>query len=294
MCFVVYSSLAPCIIIYSQALKNEIDSLKQGPSSSAITSVAAVKGSKEEIAAKLIAYQSFMAKYIVEAQEEKLRAVKAAEAAMAKKFEGNLLSAAAPAAPVLASAASSPETKLYMDRNAKVSAAAAAGKSRWGQKEVERVSRTNNVGAAAIAPEEVNGSAVVKPSVASPAVVVPPEVKAADHGLRSDGSVGGLTLAERVALGASANGAAAPPMLSKQGVLYHQRNAMVAASAKAGKSRWGDMEVQKAVKLASAAPAAVAAAPEIEAADHGLRADGSVGGPSLAERVNLGAQLLGR
>jgi len=34
--------------------------------------------------------------------------------------------------------------------------------------------------------------------------------------------------------------------------------------------------------------------PEIEAADHGLQADGGVGGPSLAERVNLGAELLGQ
>ena len=32
--------------------------------------------------------------------------------------------------------------------------------------------------------------------------------------------------------------------------------------------------------------------PEIKAADHGLRADGGVGGPSLADRVNLGAKLL--
>ena len=31
--------------------------------------------------------------------------------------------------------------------------------------------------------------------------------------------------------------------------------------------------------------------PEVEAADHGLRNDGGVGGPSLAERVNLGSKL---
>ena len=38
----------------------------------------------------------------------------------------------------------------------------------------------------------------------------------------------------------------------------------------------------------------IVASPEVEAADHGLRADGGVGGPSLAERVNLGASLLGK
>ena len=43
----------------------------------------------------------------------------------------------------------------------------------------------------------------------------------------------------------------------------------------------------------AAAAVAVAVPPEVEAADHGLRADGGVGGPSLAQRVNLGASLLG-
>ena len=32
--------------------------------------------------------------------------------------------------------------------------------------------------------------------------------------------------------------------------------------------------------------------PEIEAADHGMRNDGGVDGPSLAQRVNLGAALV--
>jgi hypothetical protein len=75
---------------------------------------------------------------------------------------------------------------------------------------------------------------------------------------------------------------------------------MVSAAGKAGKSRWGEQEVQKSIQLAgnalpSAAPKVqIAASAEVEAADHGLRADGGVGGPSLAERVNLGASLLGK
>jgi hypothetical protein len=73
---------------------------------------------------------------------------------------------------------------------------------------------------------------------------------------------------------------------------------MIAAAGKAGKSRWGDMEIIKVTKLAASLPAASAAVafapvpPEVEAADHGLRNDGGVGGPSLAQRINLGAALL--
>ena len=59
------------------------------------------------------------------------------------------------------------------------------------------------------------------------------------------------------------------------------------------------MEIAKVTELAASLPAASAPAapvpvpPEVEEADHGLRADGGVGGPSLAQRVNLGAALLG-
>ena len=66
--------------------------------------------------------------------------------------------------------------------------------------------------------------------------------------------------------------------------------ALVAAAA-AGKSRWGDLEVQMAQQKAGASSTAVSEA--VMEADHGLRADGGVSGPSLADRVNLGAQILG-
>ena len=157
-----------------------------------------------------------------------------------------------------------------------------------------------NVGASIVG--QVNGS-----------VATPAEVVAADHGMRADGGVGGFTLAERVAMGtsvlevngASVNGAAgAPPVVAATATVasaaYQQRNAKITAAAKAGKSRWGTMELERVKSQATSLPskasapvAPVPVPPEVEAADHGLRADGGVGGPTLAERVNLGAKLLG-
>jgi hypothetical protein len=210
---------------------------------------------KPEMAQKLIAYQQFMAKYIVEAQQQKGKAVLAAEAAMKQKYEEklNLLSGSTEA-PKPAKIESSEETKLYQERSEKVSAAAKAGKSRWGDMENERAANAAGVPV----PVQVNGAAV--------------------------------------------------PAVSGQS-LYDMRNAQVTAAGKAGKSRWGDMEVQKATSIAAALPASAQAAPkvvvapkvgaitevlpEVAAADHGLRNDGGVGGPSLAERINFGSQLLG-
>jgi len=171
---------------------------------------------------------------------------------------------------------------------------------------------------------------------------VPPEVIAADHGLRADGGVGGLTLAERVSQGADssagspvtttgtpddANGSAIidPSCLTSAGTIidprhrvYFERNTVVSTAAGAGAhNRWGVLEeklateyVADTIALAAAAggaPTAVVPSktngvvvenqelkPEVEEADHGLRADGGVGGPSLAQRVNLGAQLLNK
>lgn len=285
-----------------ESLKEKINQLESNPSSSAIVNTpppTPAAGSVEEMSAKLVAYQKFMASYIVNAQEEKIKAIKAAEQAVSKKYEEKLstfmLSGAAeesaPAAIVVDENA--PGSKLYKERNAKVAAAAKAGKSRWGDKEVERVSTA----ATSKAP-----TATTKPAVSTPAPT-PPEVTAADHGLRADGGVGGLTLAERVALGAEskANGVASPSSevngalspINKMTEVFHQRNAKIAAAAKAGKqSRWGGMEEKKVVELAESTPVLVAATavvpPEVIAADHGL----GTSGPSLAERVNLGASIL--
>jgi hypothetical protein len=323
-------------------LKDQLASLKNG--SSAITT-SPVEGSSEELAAKLLAYQQFMAKYIVKSQEDKTKAIKAAEQATAKKYEEKMAfllgssresissTPADSATPVM-----SDNQALYQKRNAAVSEAAKAGKSRWGDKEAQRA-----------AAQQVGGASVASPAVETPAassvlsgdhalyqkrneavseaakagksrwgdlevqraaessiavtsmngdvaIEIPPEVEKADHGMRADGGVGGPSLAERVAMGAAVVSvtpdSSATPVLSANQALYQKRNAMVSAAAKAGKSRWGDMEVQKATELASVQPASAAVSPQVVAADHGLRADGSVGGPSLAQRVNLGAQLL--
>ena len=218
--------------------------------------------SNQEMAQKLLQYQQFMAKYIIEAQQQKLKAVQAAEIAVKKNYEEKLrlLSGSAPVEP--AAPAVSADDKLFQDRNAKVSAAAKAGKSRWGDME--------------------NQKATIAAS-AAPKTVAP-----------ADSGANGVAVA----------GAAVPPATNVGQSLFDQRNAKIAAAGKAGKSRWGDMEVKKATELTAAlpaapskpVPAAAAAAaapvpPEVAEADHGLRNDGGVGGPSLAERVNLGAQL---
>jgi hypothetical protein len=258
--------------------------------------VFAAEGTKEEIAGKLVTYQQFMAKYIVESHQQKVKAVKAAELGVAKKYEDKLRlltgsSSSTTAEPAALVPALSKETQLYQERNAKVAASAQAGKSRWGDMESARAAQATSTAPVAQAAPAAPAVRILGP--------VPPEVEAADHGLRADGGVGGYSLAERVAFGAntaSSNGAVAvPATLSPKQVLYQKRNAMVTAAAKAGKSRWGEMEIQRVKSFASALPAARAAPmrPEVAAADHGLRNDGGVGGPSLAQRVNLGAQLLG-
>lgn len=328
------------------------------------------KLSIEELRAKLVQYQDFMAKYIVQAQQQKMKAVKAAELATAAKYEEKikfLLSGTeGTAAPVVESSA---EKTLYETRSANVAAAAKAGKSRWGDQEVAKVKISDTSQFVEVTPDDRNGAAKVngvaaqapepvalpsstlfdernkkiaeagkagksrwgdaevqkatagaskQPSIASAPAPAPQieiqmsaEIEAADHGMRNDGGVGGPSLAERVNLGqqlftgtdtlvAPAPAAAAP--IAKVSVVastYDLRNARVAASAAAGKSRWGSMEIAKASSLASSSKAIGAASatkivssPEIEAADHGMRNDGGVGGPSLAERVNLGLGLL--
>jgi len=268
-----------------QTLKGEVKALKEAiPKESAVvvstppsTGMDLSKMSKEELQAKLVAYQKFMAEYIVKAQQQKLQAVQAAELATATRYEAKiklLLGAASSEASTTAvetASAASAATKLYDTRSSKVAAAAKAGKSRWGDKEVAKV--------------EINaGDAVV-------------EVKAEPTTEAVNGAAG------------IANGAAAPAAIELPGTSsFDKRNEKVAAAGKAGKSRWGDAEVQKASAEASkqpslssapttpAPPAAAATAAAvsntvIEQADHGLRNDGGVGGPSLADRVNLGQQL---
>lgn len=280
------------IKILKEKIQNAGTSIVQASSSAAPTTVS---GSVDELTRKLASYQKFMSEYIVKAQEDKARAVREAEIAIAKKYEAKLQALMLP--PSGGSVAASSDDKVsnafFVKRSQKVAAAAKAGKSRWGDKEVERAAGVN------ISVPKQTISATPSAFSTPKSGEIPSEVIAADHGLRADGGVGGLTLAERVANGANgvtiSNGATPQTIIPNSA--YLARNAYITAAAKAGKqSRWGSMEEHKAIEFKSiplpAAAPDVIIIPEVAAADHGLRADGGVGGPTLAQRVNLGAQLL--
>ena len=319
---------------------------------------------KEQLVQKLASYQQFMAKYIVDSQQQKVKAIAAAEMKIKQQYEEKLKLLSGSTTTTTPSAVTSAATPVvesipaFDQRSAKVAAAAAAGKSRWGDMENQKVGASTPFAeivngavaspiTAAVSESDVNfvkrnamvaaagkagksrwgelevarasqGTASLPgvkstASSSSPVNVVPPEVEAADHGLRADGGVVGPSLAERVNFGAQlVNGertstaslvtASAPAALSKSTstTYFDKRNAMLVAAGLAGKSRWGELEIQKAQSfVAGSLPSSsssidIVMTPEIEAADHGLRADGGVGGPTLAQRVNLGAALVSK
>ena len=283
------------------ALKESTDDAKQSSAGIVVAATAPPPSSglavsdmsKAELAAKLVQYQQFMAKYIVESQLQKMKAVMAAEAATAAKYEGKLAllqasSSATDSSTPVNIVESSSDTKLYDTRNANVAAAGKAGKSRWGDMEVAKVQISSNDTKLNVKsqPEpskmDVNGAVVNGSTTPSHISLSQSEPSKVDVN------------------GAVVNGSTTPSQisLSSSDDLYSKRNARIAAAAAAGKSRWGSAESEKATEEASkpslssstsSTPAVVAA--EVEAADHGLRNDGGVGGPSLAERVNLGQQL---
>jgi hypothetical protein len=313
------------------ALKEEITELRQSiPTTSSIVmtnnsvnTMALEDLTKEELMYKVVQYQNWIRQYMIDAQEQKMRAVQAAEDGAKKKWAEAMMLLNAASSTTVETTTISTQSPLYAARNVAVSKAAVAGKSRWGDMEVQRASgkaiptaaeqpKVVTVNGATAHAVTVNG-ATASPAAAASAVSVsvPPEVAAADHGLRADGGVGGLTLAERVYFGAAASApelTAAPassavPVLattSHLDILYAQRNMKVLEAAKAGKSRWGPQEVERVQNIAAATPAFPAAAapaapaisvpvpPEVAAADHGLRADGGVDGLTLAERIYFG------
>jgi hypothetical protein len=316
-----------------EQLQQQITDLKESrTSTSTSSSMVMVNGgdanvkalddmNKDELLAKVVQYQNFMRQYMIDAQEQKYRAVQAAQVAAQKKLTESMtllgltsslsnsateLSNASPVTPPLyaarntavAKAAAAGQSRwgnmevqrvanvptahmslpitsasslsvvpltatpppLYAARSAAIAKAAAAGRSRWGSAEVQRVSSMAELptlnGARTASTMSVNGglapvmkTATVVPVHVSANVPVPSEVAEADHGLRSDGSVGGMTLAQRVYYGAAplSNNDVAPT------------------------------SVIVPVPL------------EVAEADHGLRSDGSVGGLTLAERVYYGA-----
>ena len=204
-----------------KALKAEIQELKSNPALPAATSAAPVSNaSASDAELKLASYQKFMEDYIVNAQTQKLMAVKEAELKAEKKFQERLekLLAASGVALPASGNVGAPELSLYQKRNLKVAAAGEAGKSRWGSMEVQKA---------------------IENAKSQPAVV-------------------------------------------EESSVFDQRNARILAAAAAGKSRWGDMEVQRAKNSGITPATSVAAAP--------APANTVV---TLEDRVNLGARLLG-
>eukprot|EP00594_Rhizosolenia_setigera_P013275 CAMPEP_0178962836 /NCGR_PEP_ID=MMETSP0789-20121207/14621_1 /TAXON_ID=3005 /ORGANISM="Rhizosolenia setigera, Strain CCMP 1694" /LENGTH=345 /DNA_ID=CAMNT_0020647101 /DNA_START=18 /DNA_END=1055 /DNA_ORIENTATION=+ len=262
-----------------QALKKELDELKatRGTSSIEFSGPAAAPSSSDDA---LEAYRKFMAEYIVKAAEQRYQAVKEAEAKITQKYEQKLLLLGSGSATAAAAAPPVPKENTTFDkRNMNVSAAASAGKSRWGDAEVKKANEA--IASASSIPSAPASAPVTAP--AEPKIDlsnIPKEVIEADHGMRADGGVGGLSLAERVLLGSSASAATTSTLATpiSNTVLFDKRNARVSEAAKAGVSRWGDLEIKKAVGALSNGASAPAVAPKAEV--------------SLNDRINLGAAIL--
>ena len=295
----------------------------------------------------LAKYQEFIKTYIVNAHQQKVDAIKAAEAALNKRWEEKMaeFGFAGPSRTVAPSGDIMLKPKvvdvILAARNEGIKASASAGKSRWGESEVHKVKAGAEMGSFVKSSDPATLSAPPRgpaiPFSSGDAIPQTPEIVAADHGLRADGGVGGPTLAERVVLGPNvgaqvaaaprasgltleerlagavnigarivrgiSTSAAAPVSAAVQheSSFYQMRNSKVLQEAGAGKSRWGSKEIERVRSLpVSKTPVSgkstVPVPPEVEAADHGLRADGGVGGPTLAERIafgaNIGAQIV--
>ncbi|GAX13474.1 hypothetical protein FisN_36Lh025 [Fistulifera solaris] len=290
---------------------------------------------------ELAKYQEFMKTYIVNAHKQKVDAIKAAEAALNKRWEAKMAELGFGAPSAVADPPSDmlkPKVvnELLAARNEGVKASASAGKSRWGESEVHKVKTGTELGSFVKSDAPATLSAPPRGPVIASApgekITETPEIIAANHGLRADGGVGGPSLAERVALGpnigakivALASNAHAStitleerlaggvnigarivnkvstgmpvPIAADDSSFFSMRNSKVLHEAEAGKSRWGPQEIERVRSLplsstAVAEKATVPVPPEVEAADHGLRADGGVGGPTLAERVAFGANI---
>lgn len=132
-------------------LKSQIEQLKSNPALPAATPAEPVSiASVADAEAKLASYQQFMSEYIVNAQNQKLMAVKEAELKAEKKFQERLeqlLAASGAALPASDAVETQPEAaavelSLFEKRNLKVAAAGEAGKSRWGSLEVKKAAES--------------------------------------------------------------------------------------------------------------------------------------------------------
>ena len=227
------------------------------------------------IAQQLVSYQTFMEQYMVNAQNQKLQAVREAELKAEKKFQErleNLLAASKAALKESSVDATvlSRDATLFDKRNARIVAAANAGVSRWGSMEVDKAKEQSKSAplASETAPsvsQSTDGSSLFDQRNAK-------VIAAADAGKSRWGSAE----VDRAKSSGVFTTAATSPQGAAGATLFELRNARVVAAADAGKSRWGSKEVEKAggssVKPPSPTPTPVLA--------------------SLEDRVNLGAKLL--
>jgi len=257
-------------------LKAEIEQLKSStpalPAAAVAEPVSIIPASDAE--AKLASYQNFMSEYIVNAQNQKLMAVKEAELKAEQKFQERLEKLLAASGAALPSSDAAVETQpepvaelsLFEKRNLQV--VAAGEKSRWGSLEVQKAAESVKSQPAVVASSTVEESSlfdkrnarVAAEGAAGKSRWGDMEVQKAAIGTVTAEPLA-ASLDNRVNLGAS---------------LFDKRNARVAAEGAAGKSRWGDLEVQKA-SGSSPAPATPAPAKAV----------------TLEDRLNLGARLVG-
>uniref|UniRef100_A0A7S1G2G4 Uncharacterized protein n=2 Tax=Corethron hystrix TaxID=216773 RepID=A0A7S1G2G4_9STRA len=288
-----------------EELKKEVADLKVGlvtaPASSPVNVEVIVGNNYEppatnkEMAQKVREYQTFLSKYLVESSEAKFRAVKDAEARVTALYEAKIRTLTAAVDPASLPASDAASESLYDQRNAAVVAAAAADKTRWGEKEVAKAaggaapaSLEAAAAAASLASEQEAWDARPESAPVTGVTLTEEQAERATHGLKGRGEVPGPTLAERVDQGAAGN-AMEKEEEKGETEAYDARSRAVAEAGKAGKSRWGDMEVQKS---SSYAKGMTLSEEQAEKATHGLVGRGEVGGPSLEERVNLGAEIL--
>ncbi len=200
-----------------------------------------------------MAYQTFIANYVVKAQEEKYRAVKRAEAAVEKKYQEKLqlLLQQSSSTPTIASSTNTNKesTIALLDQGSSTSTSAAANIQK-------SISTTRvNIGAA-IANGEYLGQSVQK---------------------RVEQVVPSSSLSSSVGITA--------PSHTK---LFEMRNTKVLQMANSGQSRWGEAEIQKLKNIPSTTT--TQQPPSVSTKSTSTSID-TIRPITLEERLRLGAKL---
>lgn len=201
---------------------------------------------------KLTAYQTFIANYVVKAQEEKYRAIKRAEAAVEKKYQEKLQLLLQQSSPTPTIAPSTKESTIpLLDQGSSTTTAAAA--------DIQKSISTTRVNiGAAIANGEYLGESVQK------------RVDQVVPSSSSTTSVGITT-----------------PSHTK---LFEIRSVKVLQMANAGQSRWGEAEIQKLKNTPSTTTTTSQQPPSISTKSTSTSVD-TFRPVTLEERLRLGAKL---